>query len=53
MTPTYPSRSHFQCTMNRKGEPRIRMNGVAYQEKEQNENTGKKDAEEEKNSDRF
>ena len=43
---TYPSRSHFQRTLNRKNGARVGMSVAAHQEKEKNEErkTGKRNA---------
>ena len=46
IAPTFLSRLHYQCTLNREGGARIRMNVAANQEKE-NEDVGKREAGEE------
>ena len=41
---SYPYRSHFQRTLNRKDRARVRINVAAHQDKEKNEKTGKRKA---------
>ena len=40
----YPARSHFQRTLNRERQGRVKMNVAAHQEKDKNEKTGKRKA---------
>ena len=41
---TYPTRLHFQHTLNGKDGTRVRMNVAAHQEKEKNKKMGKRKA---------
>ena len=54
IAPTYPSRSHFLCTLNEGRRGQVRINVAAHQEKEKNEKTGKREAgEDRKQSNNF
>ena len=48
IAPTYPSRSHFQRTLNRKRRDQGWINVATHQEKERNAKAGKREAGEEK-----